>query len=85
MKSLLTVAMATSAVLMQTDPGSPQVRTAGYPLTELSDEDVARLDLRDGTVFDWLDPPYADGGEGCVSEQPAICAVEFMNLSQNRE
>lgn len=85
MKSLLTVAMATSAVLMQTRPRQPSSTDRVYPLTELSDEDVARLDLRDGTVFDWLDPPYADGGEGCVSEQPAICAVEFMNLSQNRE
>ena len=38
-----------------------------YPFTELSDEDVARLDLRDGTVFDWLD----------FLDEPALTGLDF--------
>ena len=32
----------------------------------------------------FLLPPYADGGGGCVSEQPVICAVEFYVTAFDR-
>ena len=67
MGSFLTVAIASSVVLLHAEPGSPQVSDLVYPFTELSDEDVARLDLRDGTVFDWLD----------IVGEPALTGLDF--------
>ena len=66
-RNLLSVAMTASVILLQADPGSPQVTDRVYPFTELSDEDVARLDLRDGTIFDWLD----------IVGEPSLTALDF--------
>ena len=67
MGSFLTVAMAASVILLHPGPGSSQVSDRVYPFTELSDEDVARLDLRDGAVFDWLD----------IVGEPSLTALDF--------
>ena len=72
MKNLLTVALATLALLLHPDPGSSQVPDRVYPFTELSDEDVARLDLRDGTIFDWLD----------IVGEPSLTALDFFTDPQ---
>ena len=72
MKSLLTFAKAASVILLHADPGSSQVPDRVYPFTELSDEDVARLDLRDGTVFDWLD----------IVGEPSLTALDFHTNPQ---
>ena len=75
MKSLLTFAKAASVILLHADPGSSQVPDRVYPFTELSDEDVARLDLRDGTVFDWLD----------IVGEPSLTALDFHTNPQYSE
>ena len=72
MRNFLTVAMTTSAVMMHADPDNSQVSDRVYPFTELSDQDVARLDLRDGTVFDWLD----------IVGEPSLTALDFFTDPQ---
>ena len=73
MRNLLKVALATIAILLpHADPGSSQVPDRVYPFTELSDEDVARLDLRDGTMFDWLD----------IVGEPSLTALDFFTDPQ---
>ena len=74
MRNLLKFALATFAILLlHADPGSSQVPDRVYPFTELSDEDVARLDLRDGTMFDWLD----------IVGEPSLTALDFLTNPQN--
>ena len=48
--------------------GSSLAQYRVYPIVELTDEDVARIDIKDGTIEDWLE----------VVGEPTVTALDFI-------
>ena len=70
MKTMLIVIGIAGLLLGVADHTRAHVGNRVYPIFELTDEDVAVLDLTDGIIEDWLD----------IVGEPTLTALDFVDL-----